>query len=164
MLFFFINFEQYFVYDKINYFIMNYCFDEENIKLISNILETESNFLDDCYSWDVKSRLYKSAFAVNLYVNIKPKNTITISIQTAIGYYELHDIKCWNHFSNEEVVFFADSGSYLSCVFISKENGISIYANIEKNILELDINEVDPALLLGIMQLNIYSNYKNEKK
>ena len=141
---------------------MKYSFDKESIELISDILGGHYDVVDNCYSWTINSQLYNSRIVVNLYVNILPNNTNSISVQTPAGYFELHNIDCWDKFFEEEIVFFATNDSHLFSIFISKENGISFYANIDKVFLDTNIDKVDPSLLLAIMQLNIYNKYKAE--
>jgi hypothetical protein len=139
---------------------MNYSFDKNNIKLISDILGADPDFVDNCYTWNIKSKNYITNCSINLFTNIQMTNTNLISIQTLIGYYELHNVKCWNKFSDNEVAFFSDNGSQISVIFISTEYGVSLYAGMDQNILDKDITEIDPSLLLSAMQLNIYNNYK----
>ena len=143
---------------------MNYYFDKESIKEISKIFNAEAEFEDNCYTWTTKTHDSKTTFFVNLYVNVPPNDTTTISIHTALGTFELHNIICWHKFLEKEIAFYADNDSLLSCIFISSENGICFFSNINKSICEKDITELEPALLLAAMQLNLYSNTKNEQK
>ena len=141
---------------------MNYTFSKEDIELMSNIFQTKPEIIDNGYMWIITPQNYTSKFYFSLYTNIPPHNSNSISIQTACGYYELHNITSWSQFFSDEVVFFVDNDSHLSSVFVSKKYGISFYSNIDKNIFGKDINEIDPVLLLASMQLNIYYNYEDK--
>ena len=143
---------------------MNYSFDAKSIKQISNILAVEAEFVDNCYTWLAKTQDNKATFYVKIYVNIPPDNTTTISIHTVLGTFELHNVVCWQHFLENEIVFYADNDSLLSCIFISVDSGISVFSNINKNIFEKDISEVEPALLLAAMQLNLYNHNKDKQQ
>jgi len=142
---------------------MNYFFDKESIKQISKVFNAEAEFEDNCYTWTTKTHDLKATFFVKLYVNTSHNNTTTVSIYTALGTFELHNVICWHQFIENEIVFYADNNSVLSCIFISDENGISFFSNIDKSIFDKDIRDVEPALLLAAMQLNLYCNTRKEK-
>lgn len=137
---------------------MNRNFNSEDMNKISKILQVTPDVVDGCYTWILSSVNNLPRVSVSVFTKIKNSDKILIAVQTALGYLELHNVQGWDEFSSNEIVFFSEENDKLSSLFVSEEGGISLFANTSKNILEQEISEIDPALVLSVMQLSIYND------
>jgi hypothetical protein len=140
---------------------MNSNFNADAIKEISEVFQTEPDVDSNTYSWILKSSNLFPNISVCLFTNIydNPDNVV-ISVQTGLGYYELHNIKGWGKFSANEVVFLSETNDIITVVFISQSDGVSFYSNIDKKILDEDVTKIDPAYLIAYMQVSIINDMK----
>ena len=98
---------------------------------------------------------------INLYNSINfdgDKEGSIISVQTRHGYYELHNITNYIVFEPDEIIFICSKKKTLSCLIVGKGNTCSFFANIQKKMLRRDPTELDPAVLLAVMQLSLIEN------
>ncbi|MDR0926976.1 MAG: hypothetical protein LBO69_04335 [Ignavibacteria bacterium] len=134
-------------------------FDKQSIDEITEILQSKPEVVDNnSFNWSLKSNSYLPNINVTLFVDLDGDGYGMVSVHTVLGYYELHNVRYWSRFATNEVVFFAEENGHISSLFVSYENGVSFYSNIDKALLNKDISTLDPALLLSIMQLSIFSD------
>jgi hypothetical protein len=140
---------------------MNKNFDADAINEMSEVFQTDPSVDCNTYSWMLKSVNFFPNVSVCLFTNIYDNSeNVVISVQTGLGYYELHNIKGWGKFSASEIVFFAETDDSITVMFIGKSDGVSFYSNIDKKILEEDITQIDPAFLIAYMQISIINDMK----
>lgn len=137
-------------------------FDLEKIKVIEDILEVKAEITSNSYTWTLKDSNNNTSIYFTIYTNIESQDEIITlaSVQTIYGYYELHNIQYMEVLIPYEVFFFAENNDKISCLSISKNRGLSIFANISKNTFNADISTIDPALLLSTLQLSLFENIK----
>jgi hypothetical protein len=140
---------------------MNKNFDADAIKEMSEVFQTDPSVDNNTYSWLLQCANFFPNVSVCLFTNIydNPANVV-ISVQTGLGYYELHNIKEWGKFAANEIVFLAEMNDSVTVMFIGKSDGVSFYSNIDKKILEEDVTQIDPAFLIAYMQLSIINDMK----
>ncbi len=136
---------------------MNITINLENIRNISTLLEQEPDIIDNCYTWSIENSKYSTPiyFSIYLNVNIENQPTALISIQTVHGYYELHNVTNFTVFPPDELFFSSLNNDKISSLIISKNSGVSLFANISKDILNSEIAELDSSLVLAALQLSI---------
>lgn len=134
---------------------MNIGFTKENIDEISRIFNSVPEEIQGCYNWMLVSPEKAPKIAVSLYTNINGGENILLSVQTALGCYELHNVKKWTAFSTQEIIFWTEENDKISAISIGCNHEVSFYANISKSILDEDITKIEPELLLSVMQLSL---------
>lgn len=139
---------------------MNFSITEADIQIINDTLGVKSKSRDDSHTWALKNSKNDQSIVFTLYnkVVISPKEGATgvlISAQTKHGYFELHDINAFMIFEPDEIIFVRSFDDKVSCLVIGKNCNCSMYSNIDKNILNTNFTELDPAILLSAMQLSL---------
>lgn len=139
--------------------VSNY-FDINKIKIIEDTLNVKSESVADSYTWTIKDSRNNASIYFTLHPNIEyqGKYVTLASIQTIYGYYELHNIQKMEVLSHDEIFFFSETDDKISCLSISKNQGVSIFANISKDIFKTNIETLDSALLLSSLQLSLFDN------
>mgnify|MGYP000906048418 FL=1 len=133
----------------------------DDIKSIAKLFGQEPEKNGNTYAWNFKGSddsQHNIYFAIHTGINLLGRTISIVSVQTIYGYYELHNIQRWEILLSDEVFFFTETNDEISCLSISKNNGVSIFANLSKDILSIDITEVDPSLLLSTLQLSIFDS------
>ncbi len=92
-------------------------------------------------------RVILSLFRVN--------DRLLLSAQTAHGYFELHDVEGFVIVEPDEVIFFGGSGSSLSGLLIGRSGSCSLFANVDRALLETEPVDLAPAQMLAAMQLGL---------
>jgi hypothetical protein len=144
---------------------MSFTFDKETIERISSVLGTDAERSGDSWSWKLTDPNNPKPLVCSLYnkVGINNKEMTMLSVQTRHGYYEIHNITNYMIFEPDEVIFISSEGSKISCLILGKEGSCSLYSNIEKDLLNADFADLDPALLLSAMQLSITENVSGQE-
>jgi hypothetical protein len=139
---------------------MSFTFDKETIDKISSVLGTDPESSGDGWSWTLTDPHNPKPLVCSLYNQVKSgKSSMTmLSVQTRHGYYEIHNITNYLVFEPDEVFFISSENEKISCLILGKEGSCSLYSNIDKNIINADFEDLDPALLLSAMQLSITEN------
>lgn len=80
-----------------------------------------------------------------------------LSVQTGFGYFELHDPLGFVTVEPDEVIFFAGEGDHLSCLLVGGSGTCSVFANVDRRLLDAEPSDLDPAHMLAAMQLGLVS-------
>lgn len=83
------------------------------------------------------------------------KISTLVSAQNNQGYFELHNCSSYMVFEPNEIIFIESSTSDISTLTISNEANISMFANINRELLHSDFITLEPPLLLSAMQLSL---------
>ncbi len=137
---------------------MSSLLDAGDINFISELFDQKVEIVDKTYSWTLKDSTNNPSIHFSIYtdVDINNKSITIVSVQTNYGYYELHEIKKWSFFPPDEIFFFAEHENILSSLSISKNRGVSFFANVDKSIMTKDILELDSALVLSTIQMSLF--------
>src|SRR6185295_4665620 len=133
-------------------------FNQIDKDAISNVLNIEPVTFDGGWAWHLTNKEIKQKLVLTIYFKIDLGDDnigSLISVQTQHGYFELHDCSNYIVFEPNEVIFLNSTSDKISSLIISSEGTCSLYANINKNILNSDFSELDPAILLSAMQLSL---------
>ena len=80
---------------------------------------------------------------------------VVASAQTHQGYVELHDITGYLIIEPDEIMFVAKQGDRFSSLVVGKSCTCSQFGNIQASLLQGDLAELDPALLMAAMQSSL---------
>jgi len=132
-------------------------FNKEDIEKISNFLSTNFEEYTESYTWKIINSENKNQFFLTIS-NIDDsfdKISNIITIQTAHGFFELHNCNNYLIFPPDEIYFISENQNTLSCLIVGKNSTCSLYSNINLDIFNFDISELPQPLLLAAMQLSI---------
>ena len=137
---------------------MGYSFSQVDIELITKVLGVEVQAIGNNWSWHLKNTETRQSLVINIYHGIKlnkESEGAMVSVQTLHGYFELHDCIGFLVFEPDEIIFVQASGDYVSSLIVGRQCNCSMYANISRDILKSDFNNLDAAVLLSAMQLSL---------
>ncbi len=133
-------------------------FKNTDLEKIEEILQVKAKPFEGGWSWVMKSIDNSKPLVATLHNNVDLGNDTIgslISIQTQYGYYELHNIEKYIFFEPDELIFISSTAEHLSCLTIGRQSVCSLFSTIKREILNQDISELDPAVLMAAMQLSI---------
>lgn len=137
-------------------------FTKEDIASIGKILNSQAQEFDNAWTWKLNNPSTGQAIVFTIYNCVKmPEdrmNTI-ISVQTTHGYFELHNCTHYLLFEPDEVIFLEADEHKISSLVISKECACSMYSNISRDLLRVDITELEAPLLLSVMQMSLAESF-----
>lgn len=135
-----------------------------NIKDIHNIARllgepTEKD--DNSYCWVINQEHPGKIAYLKIYsdISLNDKNntkSTLVSIISSNGYYELHNCTKVILFEPDEVIFLSKSGNNISSLTIRPTGSVSVFSNIDTNLMHQNIAELDPALVMAFTQLAIF--------
>lgn len=137
---------------------MVFKFTNSDISSIENILGNVASYIDNSWTWKLKSSETNQTLVFTIYNSAKISSEnegVLISIQTQFGYFELHDCNAYLIFEPDEIIFINSQKDKLSSLVIGKSATCSLFSNIDRGILNTDFSELDPSVLLAAMQLSI---------
>lgn len=137
---------------------MGFAFSQVDIELITKTLNAEVQSQGNNWTWHLKNNETRQSLVINIYHGIKlghESEGAMVSVHTLHGYFELHDCIGFLVFEPDEVIFVQASGNYVSSLIVGRQCNCSMYANISRDILKSDFNNLDPAVLLSAMQLSL---------
>ena len=137
---------------------MSYTFTKEDIKSISKILECEPQEFESSWSWQITNENAVQPLFLSVHNNVQLSKQSTgslISVQTRYGYFELHDCIAFLLFEPDEVIFVQSCNNKVTSMIVGKSGNCSLYTNIDKDNLNADFSDLDPAVLLSAMQLSL---------
>ncbi len=79
--------------------------------------------------------------------------SLLASVQTAVGYIELHGVSHYLCMEPDEVMFLARQGNDVSSMVIGRSCTCSQFANVHRDLLGTDLVQLDPALLMAAVQI-----------
>ena len=95
------------------------------------------------------SRLLLSFFEV--------EDQLILSAQTAHGYFEIHNIAGYVVVEPDEVIFFGGEPNSVSGLIVGRQGSCSLFANVERQLLEAEPSKLAPPQMLAAMQLGLIS-------
>jgi hypothetical protein len=134
-------------------------FEENDIKNISDLLDSEPQKHESGYTWTVRNEELKDKLIFTLYTNLvnldgqRDENANLISILTQMGTVELHNCTSYMLFEPDEVIFISTTKDKISSLILGKKGTISLYSNIDKKLIGADFADLDTAYLMSAMQL-----------
>lgn len=139
---------------------MSFNFKNEDVDRISDILGTQHKGSSDTWTWTLKNTETNQSVVFTIYnkTQLSPQDEETgvlVSVQTKHGYFELHGLTSFLLFEPDEVIFVRSDDEKVSCLVIGSNSSCSLFSNIDKSILNSNITELDPAILLAAMQLSL---------
>jgi len=139
---------------------MSFNFKNDDIENISSILGTEHKGTTDTWTWTLKNTETNQSVVFTIYnkTQLAPQSDdsgVLVSVQTKHGYFELHGLTGFLLFEPDEVIFVRSDDEKVSCLVIGSNSSCSLFSNIDKSILNSNITELDPAILLAAMQLSL---------
>lgn len=102
-------------------------------------------------STDAPSRTLALTLSTAMLPNGAP--SLVASVQTAVGYIELHGVSHYLCMEPDEVMFIAQHGSTVSSMVIGLSCTCSQFANVQRDLLGTDLVQLDPALLMATVQV-----------
>lgn len=134
---------------------INYCSEIEDI---SFVLNTPAEKVEGGYVWTIISGM-SPKIMVYLYIYLDNTSNFSVSVQTAFGIYELHNVKICKRFLEEEVVFISLCQDNLSALVISRNYGVNLYSNLPLSaVCEYDPTTTDDAFIFSASQLSMYKD------
>jgi hypothetical protein len=137
-------------------------FTSEDIESINNILNSKAHEFENTWTWKLFNQAANQSIVFTIY-NCVPmpdeKLNIIISVQTNHGYFELHHCTHYLLFEPDEVIFIEANESKISSLVIGKECSCSMYSNINRELLRVDITELPAPLLLSVMQMSLAESF-----
>ncbi len=140
-------------------------FNTGDIEKISGILNCTPEVNDNTWIWKIVNPENKQSLILTLSKNIQfEKDDVgcLISVQTLYGYYELHNPIGYMTFEPDEIIFIQANEKTISSIIVGKQSTCSMYANISRNLINKDFKELDPAILLSVLQLSITEAILNQ--
>ncbi len=137
-------------------------FTNGDIDSIDNILGSKAQEFEDTWTWKLHNPATNQSIVFTIYncVEMPDKNINTIiSVQTNHGYFELHHCTHFLLFEPDEVIFIEANESKISSLIIGKECTCSMYCNIARDLLRVDITELPAPLLLSVMQMSLAESF-----
>ena len=132
-------------------------FTKDDIEQISKTLGTEPQTEINSYVWNVLNTNNRQKLIVSLYNNVDFKSCkgALVSVQSAHGYFELHNISNFLVFEHDELIFIRHETDNISTLVVGREATCSLYSDISRDLLKHDLTELDPPVLLSAMQIAI---------
>jgi hypothetical protein len=140
---------------------MAICFNENDIKQISDSLGSTPQTLDGAYSWRLSNPETSQTLIFYVYEKLDMPDLTPISVvsvQTKQGFFELHNCTHFMIFEPDEVIFINLKHDTVSCLTIGKNATCSVYSDIDLQLLNADITKINSNLLLSAMQLSLLEN------
>ncbi len=113
----------------------------------------------NAFSWLINKLDTKDKLLLNIYTDVKigdaTEGITLVSAQNNQGYFELHNCNKYLLFEPDEVIFLSEYEGRISSLVVSANGNLSVFSNINSEILKQDIGEIDAALLMSAMQLSI---------
>lgn len=138
---------------------MNKKFNKTDIEAISNILGIPNQEMESSWAWKLVNTKTKQTLVFSIFNDVSlgdDLNVISIiSVQNNQGYFELHNCTDYLLFEPDEVIFINANNSNISSLTIGKAATVSMFSNINREILKKDFTELESPLLLSAMQLSL---------
>ncbi len=141
---------------------MGFIFDNSDIDKITETLSAKPVNHGESLQWRLENKEAGQVLVLTISNNVEFSENQTgslISVQTKFGYFELHECAGYFLFDPDEVIFYMHDENKLSSMSIGRGASCSLYANIDKKLLNADFSTINPALLLSAMQLSIAENF-----
>ncbi len=133
-------------------------FSIDEIEKISNLLNTKPQEHQSGNTWYIKNDELNDKLVLTLYnnvINVEGEITNLVSVLTQLGTIELHNVSGFMLFEPDEIIFVSSYEGKVSSLIVGKKGTASIYANINKTLINADITGLDTAFILSAMQLSL---------
>lgn len=138
---------------------MNKKFTADDIAAISNIIGNPYQEMDNSWSWKLSNPATKQTLVFTIYNEVPQGDgdelVTIISVQNNQGYFELHNCTNYLLFEPDEVIFIKANDDNISSLVIGQGSTVSMFSNINRELLRKDITELPAPLLLSAMQLSL---------
>lgn len=138
---------------------MNKKFNKTDIDAISNILGIPSQEMESSWAWKLVNAETKQTLVFSIFNDVSLGDQLAaisiISVQNNQGYFELHNCTDYLLFEPDEVIFINANTDNISSLTIGKAATVSMFSNINREILQKDFTELEAPLLLSAMQLSL---------
>jgi hypothetical protein len=137
---------------------MSFKFSEEHIEKISNVLGREPVASGHSWVWHSEDKATGQKIILSIYDDVAVSQSnkgALVSVQSVHGYSELHDISDFMIFDPDEIIFIRYDDEYVSLLVVGRKATTSLYSNISRDLLKLDLTELDSPVLLSAMQIAI---------
>lgn len=138
---------------------MNKKFTKQDIDAISNIIGRPYQEMDTSWAWKLVNTETKQTLVFTIFNEItqgnNPELISIISVQNNQGYFELHNCTDYLLFEPDEVIFINANAEAISSLTIGNSATVSMFSNINRELLKKDFSELEAPLLLSAMQLSL---------
>ncbi|OGU56066.1 MAG: hypothetical protein A2X64_05230 [Ignavibacteria bacterium GWF2_33_9] len=124
---------------------------------LNKFFGVDAEVYDSSYIWNIVNPKFKDYIVLNISTQNSASDkadAILINVQTNQGFFELHNCTDYQFVESDEIIFWVDEGSTISCAIISKQSRCSIFSNVKKELLDLDITELNANEILAAVQLS----------
>lgn len=147
---------------------MSYIFGETDISKIADTLDVAKPELDgNVYRYQVSDQETGRKITLEIFpeMQIGNRNGNLLAVYTPVGLMQLHF--CTNFITSEElgeVIFFAEAKDKLTGFIISKDAGLTCYANVDKDLLSKDIFKLPGEIVGCAIQMGLTEHKLQEIK
>lgn len=110
-------------------------------------------------TWTIEQR--SQAGVLQQLVSIHPRiehrgeNVTLVTVQSRQGYSQLFGCCGYLTIEPDEILFVARTREYFSCLLVGAERTCTCFAHVPISLLRVRLDELDPAVLLAVMQLSL---------
>jgi hypothetical protein len=133
-------------------------FSQHDIDAMARLLDIVPERQDSAWIWQMSNEQSGQSQTVILHESVdfgEDETGYLISVQTLHGYFELHGCTHFMLFEPDEVIFFRVDTQTVSSLVIGKHCTCSMFAPIKRELLRMDPEQLDPAVLMSAMQMSI---------
>ena len=133
-------------------------FSAQDIDAIAGLLDIVPIRHDSAWMWQMSNPQTGQAQTIIIHEAVDfGSNEIgcLVAVQTSHGYFELHGCTHYMLFQPDEVIFLRIEEHVVSSMVIGKHCTCSMFAPIKRELLRMDPESLDPAVLMSAMQMSI---------
>ena len=131
---------------------------QQDIDAMASLLDIVPVKQDSAWIWQMSNETSGQSQTVIIHESVDfgdGESGYLISVQTRHGYFELHGCTHFLLFEPEEVIFLRVEEKMVSSMVIGKHCTCSMFAPINRELLRMDPELLDPAVLMSAMQMSI---------
>lgn len=131
---------------------------QQDIDAMARLLDSIPARQDSAWIWQMSNEKSGQAQTVIIHESVdfgSGESGYLIAVQTGHGYFELHGCTHFLLFEPDEVIFLRIEEQTISSMVIGKHCTCSMFAPIKRELLRMDPELLDPAVLMSAMQMSI---------
>jgi hypothetical protein len=131
---------------------------QQDIDAMARVLDIIPAKQDGAWIWQMSNEKSGQAQTVIIHESVDfgaGDSGYLIAVQTGHGYFELHGCTHFLLFEPDEVIFLRIEEQTISSMVIGKHCTCSMFAPIKRELLRMDPELLDPAVLMSAMQMSI---------
>ncbi|MFM8456982.1 MAG: hypothetical protein ACKOAK_09465 [Ignavibacteria bacterium] len=131
---------------------------QQDIDAMAGILDIIPEKQDSAWIWQMSNEKSGQSQTIIIHEGVDfgaGETGCLLSVQTGHGYFELHGCTHFLLFEPDEVIFLRVDEQTVSSMVIGKHCTCSMFAPINRELLRMDPEELDPAVLMSAMQMSI---------